>query len=130
MSSTPLQMPEPESRNGAAIGKAVRVVGRIHTKEDLYIEGDVEGAIESQDSSVTIGPKGRIQADIRARDVIILGQVQGKIEASNKVDVRKDSMLVGDITALRISLEEGCLVEAKIDVGGPEPRSFSAAARA
>lgn len=130
MSSTPVHIPEPDSPHAAAIGKAVRVVGRILTKEDLYIEGDVEGAIESRDSKVTIGPNGRIKADIRARDVIILGQVEGKIDASNRVDLRKDSTLVGNITTSRISLEDGCLVVGKVDVGGPEPRSLSAVAHA
>ena len=57
-------MPEPESRSTATIGKAVRVVGQIFTKEDLYVDGDVEGTIESQENKVTIGPNGRVQASI------------------------------------------------------------------
>ena len=123
MSSTPHRMPEPESRGTATIGKAVRVVGQIFTKEDLYVDGDVEGTIESQENKVTVGPNGRVQASIRARDVIILGQVQGNVETSDKVDIRKDAKLVGDITTARISIEDGALFKGSIDIKKPEPKS-------
>jgi cytoskeletal protein CcmA (bactofilin family) len=120
-------MPEPESRSTATIGKAVRVVGQIFTKEDLYVDGDVEGTIESQENKVTVGPNGRVQAGIRARDVIILGQVQGNVETSDKVDIRKDAKLVGDITTARISIEDGALFKGSIDIKKPEPKSAAAA---
>src|SRR5580658_7248967 len=95
VSSTPYRTPESDSRNAATIGKSVRVVGQIFTKEDLYVDGDVEGSIESLENKVTIGPNGRVQADngIRAREVIILGQVKGNVETSDKVDIRKDARL-------------------------------------
>jgi cytoskeletal protein CcmA (bactofilin family) len=130
VSSTPDQMPEPESRKVATMGSAVRVVGKIFTKEDLYIDCDVEGAIESKDNKITIGPGGRVRADIRACEVIILGQVQGNIEASDKVDLRKDSNLVGDVTAPRISLEDGAFFKGRIDTEMPDAKRRSAAAPA
>ena len=83
-------MPEPETRNTATIGKGVQIIGQILTKEDLYVDGNVEGSIESQDTKVTIGPNGRVQASIRAREVVILGKVKGNVEAVDKVDLRKD----------------------------------------
>jgi cytoskeletal protein CcmA (bactofilin family) len=113
-------MPEPESRNSTPIGKAVKIAGQIFTKEDLDIDGDVEGTIESPDNKITIGPSGRVQAGIRARDVIILGQVQGNIEASNKVDIRKSAKLVGDIVTARISIEDGAVFKGSIDIKKPE----------
>ncbi len=122
MSSTPFRTPESDSRNTATIGKAVRVVGQIFTKEDLYVDGDVEGTIESQENKVTIGPNGRVQASIRAREVIILGQVQGNVETSDKVDIRKDAKLVGDITTSRISIEDGALFKGSIDIKKAEPK--------
>ena len=127
VSSVPHRMPEPESRSTATIGKAVRVVGQIFTKEDLYVDGDVEGTIESQENKVTIGPNGRVQASIRARDVIILGQVQGNVETSDKVDIRKDAKLVGDITTSRISIEDGALFKGSIDIKKPEPKPAASA---
>ena len=123
MSSTPFRTPESDSRNSATIGKSVRIVGQIFAKEDLYVDGDVEGTIESQDNKVTVGPNGRVQASIRARDVIILGQVQGNVETSDKVDIRKDAKLVGDITTARISIEDGALFKGSIDIRKPEPKS-------
>jgi len=122
VSSTPFRTPESDSRNSATIGKAVKVVGQIFTKEDLYVDGDVEGTIESQDNKVTIGPNGRVQASIKARDVIILGQVQGNVETSDKVDIRKDAKLVGDIVTSRISIEDGALFKGSIDIKKAEPK--------
>src|ERR1700735_3505033 len=122
VSSTPHRMPETDSRNAATTGKAVKIIGQIFTKEDLYVDGDVEGTIESQDNKVTIGPNGRVQAGIRAREVIILGQVQGNVETADKVDIRKDAKLVGDIVTARISIEEGALFKGSIDIKKPEPK--------
>jgi cytoskeletal protein CcmA (bactofilin family) len=128
VSTTPYRTPESDPRNTATIGKAVKVNGQIFTKEDLYVDGDVEGTIESQDNKVTIGPNGRVQAGIRAREVVILGQVQGNVEAADKVDIRKDAKLVGDIVSARISIEDGALFKGSIDIrktevksGGPTP---------
>ena len=123
MSSTPYRTPDADPRNTATIGKSVRVVGQIFTKEDLYVDGDVEGTIESQENKVTVGPNGRVQAGIRAREVVILGQVQGNVEAADKVDIRKDAKLVGDITTARISIEDGALFKGSIDIKKPEPKS-------
>ena len=122
MSSTPFRTPEADARNAATIGKAVKIIGQIFTKEDLYVDGDVEGTIESQDNKVTIGPNGRVQAGIKAREVIILGQVQGNVETTDKVDIRKDAKLVGDITTSRISIEDGALFKGSIDITRPEPK--------
>jgi cytoskeletal protein CcmA (bactofilin family) len=118
-------MPEPESRNVATICGAVRIVGQIFAKEDIYLDGDVVGRIESPDSTITIGPNGRVQADIRACEVVILGSVRGNVDARNRVGLRKDSTLVGDITTLRISMEEGAIFKGRIDTGKPEPRPLA-----
>ena len=133
MSSTPYRMPEPESRGRTAtIGKSVKIIGQIFTKEDLYVDGDVEGTIESQENKVTVGPNGRVQASIKAREVIILGQVQGNVETSDKVDLRKDAKLVGDITTARISIEDGAIFKGSIDIRSRSrswsPRSSAVAA--
>lgn len=124
MATTPNRVSESDSRNN--IGKAVKVVGQIFTKEDLYVDGDVEGTLESQDNKVTIGPNGRVQASIRARDVVILGQVQGNVEATDKVDIRKDAKLVGDITTSRISIEDGALFKGSIDIKKQEVKPAAA----
>jgi cytoskeletal protein CcmA (bactofilin family) len=124
VATTPNRVSESDSRNN--IGKAVKIVGQIFTKEDLYVDGDVEGTLESQDNKVTIGPNGRVQASIRARDVVILGQVQGNVEATDKVDIRKDAKLVGDITTSRISIEDGALFKGSIDIKKAEVKPAAA----
>lgn len=130
MSTSSFRTPEPESRVSATVGKSVRIVGQIFAKEDLYVDGDVEGTIETPENKVTIGPNGRVKADIKARDVIILGQVQGNVETSDKVDIRKDAKLVGDITTARISIEDGALFKGSIDIKKPEPKTVAAPAPA
>ena len=124
MSSIPHRVED--SRNLATIGKAVRIVGQIFTKEDLNVDGDVEGTIESAESKVTIGATGRVQASVKAREVVILGQVQGNVEATDKVDIRREAKLVGDITTARISIEDGALFKGSIDIRKPEPKTTAA----
>jgi cytoskeletal protein CcmA (bactofilin family) len=101
-------------------------VGQIFTKEDLNVDGDVEGTIESAESKVTIGATGRVQASVKAREVVILGQVQGNVEATDKVDIRREAKLVGDITTARISIEDGALFKGSIDIRKPEPKTTAA----
>ncbi|HTA45274.1 MAG TPA: polymer-forming cytoskeletal protein [Bryobacteraceae bacterium] len=129
MASTPQGMPEPESQNGTTIGNAVKIVGRVFTKGDLCVDGDIEGTIESQESNITIGPGARVQASIHALRVVILGQVQGNVEASVKVDLRKDAKLVGDINSSRVSIEEGAFFKGRIntvDTRKPAPKTLAA----
>ena len=122
MSSVPHRVPEADSRNAASIGKAVKIVGDIYTKEDLNVDGDVEGKIESTDNKITIGTTGRVQASVKAREVVIFGQVQGDVEATDKVDIRREAKLVGNITTARISIEDGALFKGSIDIRKPEPK--------
>lgn len=111
------------AQNTATIGKSVKVVGKIFAKEDLYVDGDVEGTIETPENRVTVGPNGRVQADISAREAVIIGQVQGNVETSDKVDLRKDAKLVGNITTARISIEDGAVFKGSIDIRKPEVKS-------
>lgn len=115
--TTPFKSPETDSsRNSATIGKAVKIIGQIFSKEDLYVDGDVEGTIESQDNKLTIGPNGKLQAAVRAREVIVLGQVKGNVEATDRIDIRKDARLVGDIKTARIVIEDGAYFKGSIDI--------------
>ncbi len=127
MSSIPHRTPDADPR-AATIGKAVRIVGQIFTKEDLNVDGDVEGSIESSDNKITVGATGRVQATggLKAREVVIYGQVQGNVEAADKVDIRREAKLVGDITTARISIEDGALFKGSIDIRKPEPKAASA----
>jgi cytoskeletal protein CcmA (bactofilin family) len=123
MSSTPFRSPEPDGSRGAAtIGKAVKVNGQIVSQEDLYVDGDVEGTIELAQHKLTIGPNGKVHAAIKSREVVVLGAIQGNVEASDKIEIRKDAKLVGDIKTARIIIEDGAYFKGSIDIVKPEPK--------
>ena len=129
-SSTPLRSPEPDTARGSAtIGKAVKINGQIASQEDLYVDGDVEGTIELMNHKLTVGPNGKVHAGIKAREVVVLGVVQGNVEASDKLEIRKDAKLVGDIKTARIIIEDGAYFKGSIDIVKPEPKAVPQAAR-
>lgn len=122
-SSMPPGRMEPDAARGnaATIGKAVKIVGQIYSREDLYVDGDVEGTIELMEHKLTIGPNGKVQAGIKAREVVALGVIQGNVEASDRLEIRKDAKLVGDIRTARIIIEDGAYFKGSIDIVKPEP---------
>ena len=122
VSSMPPARFEPENRGGAAtIGKAVKVVGQIYSKEDLFVDGEVEGTVEALDHKLTIGPHGNLRAGTKAREVVVLGSVQGDVEATDKIEIRKDAKVVGNIKTARIIIEDGAYFKGAIDIVKPEP---------
>lgn len=124
MSSMPIgRMDADQSRspNAASIGKAVKVVGQIFSKEDLYVDGEVEGTVEALEHKLTVGPNGTVKASIKAREVVALGSIQGNVEAADKIEIRKDARLVGDIHTARIIIEDGAYFKGSIDIVKPEP---------
>ncbi|MCX6626461.1 MAG: polymer-forming cytoskeletal protein [Candidatus Solibacter sp.] len=113
---------EAEPRGGAAtIGKAVKVVGQIFSREDLYVDGEVEGTVEALEHKLTIGPNGIVRAAVKAREVVALGTIQGNVEATDKIEIRKDAKLTGDIRTARIIIEDGAYFKGSIDIVKPEP---------
>jgi cytoskeletal protein CcmA (bactofilin family) len=122
VSSMPNRSFEPESRGGSAtIGKAVKINGQIHSKEDLYVDGDVEGTVEAPEHKLTVGPNGTVHAAVKAREVVALGTIQGNVEAADRIEIRKDAKLVGDIRTARIIIEDGAYFKGSIDIVKPEP---------
>ena len=122
VSTPPVGRFEADNRGGSAtIGKAVKVVGQIFSKEDLYVDGDLEGSVEALEHKLTIGPHGTVHAGIKAREVIALGTIQGNVEATDKIEIRKEAKLVGDIKTARIIIEDGAYFKGSIDIVKPEP---------
>ena len=122
VSNAPVGRFEPESRGGSAsIGKAVKIVGQIFSREDLYVDGELEGTVEALEHKLTIGPNGTLKAGIKAREVVALGSIQGNVEAADKIEIRKDARLVGDIRTARIIIEDGAYFKGSIDIVKPEP---------
>ena len=98
------------------IGKSVVIKGELNGSEDLTVEGQVEGKIELRQSVLTIGPNGRIKAQVFAKSVIILGEVTGNVTASEKVDIRDNGSVDGDITSPRVAIAEGAHFRGSIDM--------------
>ena len=105
----------------ATIGKSVVVKGELSGSEDLYVDGEVEGSISLRGQSLTVGPNGRVRANVEARNVIVHGQVDGNLCASDRVDLRKSASLTGDISTARISIEDGAYFKGTIDIQKAEP---------
>ena len=122
VSSTPSSRYDADIRTGmASIGKAVKIVGQIFSKEDLYVDGDLEGTVELVEHKLTVGPNGNIHASVKAREVVALGTIQGNVEATDKIEIRKEARLVGDIRTARIVIEDGAFFKGSIDIIKPEP---------
>lgn len=105
-----------ETRDVVNIGKSVVIKGELNGSEDLTVEGHVEGRIELKDHVLTIGPHGKIKAEIHAKAVIILGEVTGNISASEKVDIRDNGSVDGDIVAPRVAIAEGAHFRGSVDM--------------
>ena len=109
-----------DSRGPAIIGKSVMIKGQIFSREDLTIDGEIDGSVELHEHRLTVGPNGKLQAGVKAREVVVLGTIHGNVEASDKIDIRKDAKLVGDIKTARIVIEDGAYFKGSIDIVRPE----------
>jgi len=107
----------PGSNGTAVLGRSVSVKGQIISEEDLVIDGDVEGTVEVRDHRLTLGPNGKLRASsVKAREIVIQGSLNGNVEAKDKVYIRKDATLVGDITTAGIVIEDGAYFKGGIDI--------------
>jgi cytoskeletal protein CcmA (bactofilin family) len=115
----------------ASIGKAVRIKGEVFSKQDLYVDGTLEGKIEVPSHKLTVGPHGTVRTGvIQASAVEIHGTVQGDVNALEKVEIRKSANLIGNIKAPRIVIEDGAYFKGDVDIARPEPAERSSSARA
>ena len=100
----------------AVLGKSVIVKGQIYSREDLTIDGEVEGTVELQEHRLTVGPNGKVSAGVKAREIVVLGTIHGNVETTDKIDIRKDAKLVGDIKTARVVIEDGAYFKGNIDI--------------
>jgi cytoskeletal protein CcmA (bactofilin family) len=112
----------------ATIGKSLVVKGEVTGSESLYIDGRVEGSINLAGNRVTVGRNGVVSANINAREIVVLGKVRGNLTASDRVDIRSDGSLTGDVVAARISIEDGAFFKGGIDIrkAGQKPNGEEA----
>jgi len=107
----------------ATIGRSVVIKGEISGAESLYIEGRIEGTVSFGDHRVTVGRNGVVAANITAREVVIMGKVTGNIECSDRVDIRSEGSLTGDIVSQRISIEDGAILKGAVQVKSTEVKA-------
>ncbi len=103
----------------ATIGKSLFIKGEVSGSESLYIDGKVEGAINLPGNRVTVGRNGQVAANVIAREIVVLGKVRGNCQASDRVDIRSEGSLTGDVIAARISIEDGAFFKGGIDIRKP-----------
>jgi cytoskeletal protein CcmA (bactofilin family) len=109
-------MSAPVSADLAQIGKSVVVKGELSGSEDLYVDGQVEGSIALKGNSLTVGPNGMVKASVEAKGVVVQGKLEGNVQASERVELRKSAIVTGDISTQRIAIEEGAYLKGKVDI--------------
>ena len=118
---TPIRTPSPAATGDqATIGKGLFIKGEINGSESLFIDGKVEGSVNLPGNRVTIGRNGQVSATITAREIVVLGKVRGNVSATDRVDIRAEGSLSGDVSAARISIEDGAFFKGGIDIRKPE----------
>jgi len=108
------------------LGSGLSIKGTVISGEDLYFDGEVDGSVQADRSTVTVGPNARLTAGINARKVVIEGSVVGTIEASESIELRTTGNLVGNITTPRIVIEDGAYFKGSVDISRPETEPLSA----
>jgi len=113
-------------RAAACISQGIRIKGEITGKEDLFVDGTVEGKLEFGNASVTIGPNGKVKADISAREVIVRGNVDGKIEGTERVQLWNSGRVTGEVRTERLAIEDGAVLRGKVEAGKAQSQSRAA----
>jgi cytoskeletal protein CcmA (bactofilin family) len=107
----------------ATIGRSLVIKGDVSGAESLYIDGRIEGSIQVADHRVTIGRNGVVQANIIAREVVIMGKVQGNVQCTERVDIRSEGSLTGDVITQRVSVEDGAILKGSVEVRVAEKKA-------
>lgn len=126
-----MEAPKPTDIAGMIlIGKSFVIKGQVSCDGDLYIDGQVEGSVDPKGNRLTIGPDGRLKANVIARAVVVKGNLEGNIQASERVDLKQSAVVVGDIVTQCISIEPGAYIKGSIEVHGGTSKDKSASAAA
>ena len=103
-------------RNPARLGASLHVKGEITGNEDLHVDGSVEGLIQLEDRKLTVGASAKVTADVIAREVVVYGNVKGNLRARDRIEIKKDGSVIGDLTTARIMIEDGAYFKGSIEI--------------
>jgi cytoskeletal protein CcmA (bactofilin family) len=106
----------PSSSGTARLGASLHVKGEINGHEDLLVDGSVEGLIQLEDRKLTVGATAKVTADVIAREVVVYGTVKGNLRARDRIEIKKDGSVVGDLTTARIMIEDGAYFKGSIEI--------------
>jgi cytoskeletal protein CcmA (bactofilin family) len=109
----------PAARSLACIGSSLEIKGRITAEEDLQIDGKVEGPVSIRGHRLTIGRSGQLNSEITSRELVVFGKITGNVNATDRVEIKKDGAVIGDIQTTRISIEDGAIFKGRIEIDRP-----------
>ena len=112
----PMDSTYPASGGTARLGASLHVKGEITGNEDLAIDGSVEGLVHLEDRKLTIGASAKVTADVIAREVVVYGNVKGNLRARDRIEIKKDGSVIGDLTTARIMIEDGAYFKGSIEI--------------
>jgi cytoskeletal protein CcmA (bactofilin family) len=118
------------SRATACISQGIKIKGEVTGKEDLFIDGTLEGKLDLSGGSVTVGPNGKVKADIVAREIIVRGSVHGKLNARDRVQLWNSGSVTGEVQTDRIAIEDGAVLRGKVEAGKPLGKNSEASTSA
>lgn len=114
----------PSARNLARIGASLEIKGSVTGEEDLQIDGKVEGPVMIR-GRLTVGSSGQLKSGVTARELAVYGKVSGNVDARDRVEIKRDGEVIGDIQTARISIEDGAIFKGRIEIGQPEPKKVA-----
>jgi cytoskeletal protein CcmA (bactofilin family) len=115
----------PVARDMATLGASLTIKGQITGEEDLQIEGKIEGPISLNGHRLTVGRSARLQSEVNAREVVVYGHASGNLHARERVEIKKDGEVIGDITTSRVSIEDGAYFKGHIEIDRPKTKPES-----
>ena len=127
-SSAPTSSLPVSPRAAACIAQGIKIKGEITGKEDLFVDGTVEGKLELGNGTVTIGPNGKVKADISAREIVVRGQVEGKLDGTEKVQLWSTGRVEGEVRTQRLAIEDGAVLRGQVEAGKEQQRGKDARA--
>jgi cytoskeletal protein CcmA (bactofilin family) len=123
--SGPLSTPSSKSPSVATVGQTMRLNGEIYSDEELYLDGEIDGALEVRDR-LTIGPHGKVRANVKAKELVVMGSIRGNVEATGRIAIMTGASIVGDVKTAGIVIEDGAYFKGGIDILHPEKAAETA----
>lgn len=117
-------------RAAACISQGIRIKGEVIGKEDLFVDGTLEGKLDLGNASCTVGPNGKVKADISAREVIVRGNVDGKVDGAERVQLWNTGRVTGEVRTERLAIEDGAILRGKVEAGKPRGRAIETSSNA